>query len=150
MCTPLDSKILTQENYRDELRKSINATHERLENSVRLFNLKKAIEPINKEKLKSFPFHQWIDLNKDVKVYRRFDRFKEGYLSFYTIMEKGGEFGEHFHNDLIESTEVVKGEMYDTYDQSYYRKGDIAHYDRGQKHTPIATKKTLLDVLFKP
>tara|TARA_R110002051_G_scaffold299247_1_gene366357 strand:- start:21 stop:446 length:426 start_codon:yes stop_codon:yes gene_type:complete len=121
-----------------------------LMDTISLFNNSKAITPINKEQLKQFPFGVWMDLNSKVKVKRRRDRFKEGYLCFDTVMETGGEFGEHFHSDLIESTEVVQGEMYDTYDSKYYREGDVAHYDKGQKHTPIATKKTILHVLFKP
>lgn len=150
MCITLENKKLDQENYRNELRKSIEATHERLVNAVTLFNSKKAIEPINADQLRKFPYAEWITLNPLVKVRRRKNRFKEGYLCFDTLMEKGGEFGEHFHDDLIESTEVVDGEMYDTFDQSYYRKGDVAHYDKGRKHTPIATQKTVLHVLFKP
>lgn len=149
MCISTETK-LTQYNYRDELRKSVNATHDRLVNAVSLFNLKKAIEPIDAEQLREFPFFTWIPLNDKVKVYRKRDRFKDGYLCFLTEMEKDGEFGEHFHSDLIESTEVESGEMYDTYNQRFYRKNDVAHYDKGQKHTPIATKKTVLHVLFKP
>lgn len=121
-----------------------------LMDTIALFNENKAITPINKEQLKAFPFGVWIELNSKVKARRRKDRFKEGYLCFDTVMETGGEFGEHFHDDLIESTEVVQGEMYDTYDGKYYKEGDVAHYDKGQKHTPIATKKTILHVLFKP
>lgn len=149
MCT-LKNNDLTQENYRIELKKSLEATHERLINAVTLFNEKKAIKPINAEQLKAFPYGKWIDINKSVKVFRRKNRFKEGLLCFDTVMEKGGDFGEHFHDDLIESTEVIEGEMYDTYDHCYYRKGDVAHYDKGRKHTPIATEKTILHVLFKP
>ena len=136
-------KKLTQDNYRSELMISLNATHDRLVNAVSLFN------PINSEMLKKFPFFEWISLNDKVRIYRRGDRFPEKYLSFDTEMLEGGEFGEHFHADLIESTEVISGEMFDTYYQKYYKKGDVAHYDKGQKHTPIATKKTILHVLFK-
>tara|TARA_R110000851_G_scaffold117621_1_gene244424 strand:+ start:964 stop:1413 length:450 start_codon:yes stop_codon:yes gene_type:complete len=143
-------KELTQDNYRSELIISINATHDRLVNAVSLFNARKAINPINSEMLKKFPFFEWVSLNDKVRIYRRSDRFPEKYLSFDTEMLEGGEFGEHFHADLIESTEVVSGEMFDTYYQRYYKKGDVAHYDKGQKHTPIATKKTILHVLFKP
>tara|TARA_R110000772_G_scaffold156700_1_gene267885 strand:+ start:3101 stop:3550 length:450 start_codon:yes stop_codon:yes gene_type:complete len=143
-------KTFTQENYRRELITSINASHERLVNAVNLFNAHKAIEPINSDTLRTFEFFKWVELNDKVKVRRRRDRFNEKYLSFDTEMLEGGEFGEHFHADLIESTEVISGEMYDTYDQRYYRDGEVAQYDKGQKHTPIATKKTILHVLFKP
>lgn len=140
-----------------EKKQHVNQTMQDVENkfcslmdTISLFNKKRAIEPIDKDRLKQFPFGVWIDLNSKVKVKRLGDRFKEGYLSFDTVMEAGGEFGQHFHSDLIESTEVKQGEMYDTEDGKYYRDGDVAHYDKGQVHTPIATKKTVLHVLFKP
>lgn len=55
MCITLENKKLDQEDYRNELRKSIEATHERLVNAVTLFNSKKAIEPINADQLRKFP-----------------------------------------------------------------------------------------------
>jgi hypothetical protein len=149
MCITKETK-LTQDNYRDELRRSVNATHERLVNAVNLFNAHKAVKPINEDQLRQFPFFKWIPLNDKVKVYRRNDRFNGSQLCFDTVMEKDGEFGEHFHDDMIESTEVVSGEMYDTFQQRYYKEGEIADYGKGKKHTPIATKRTVLHVLFKP
>lgn len=149
MCTQ-ESKTLTQENYRKELIKSIDATHERLRNAVSLFNAGVAKKPINEEELRKFPFFEWIVLNHKVKIMRRKDRFNGRYLCFDTIMEEGGEFGEHFHEDLIESTDVVYGEIFDTHCQKYFKKGDVVDYSKGIKHTPIATKETLLHVLFKP
>ena len=65
-------------------------------------------------------------------------------------MEKGGCFGEHFHDDIIESAEVVYGELLDTSTDEVFKKGDVAHYEKGVKHTPVATEKCLLHVLFKP
>lgn len=118
--------------------------------TMQIFNAPVAIVPINKDRLKAFKFGVWESLNDKVKVRRRKDRFHEGYLCFDTIMETGGQFGEHFHGDLIESTEVVYGEMYDTYDRKTYKRGDVVHYDKGQKHTPVAKVKTRLHVLFKP
>ena len=138
-------------------KKNVEQTMEEVEmkfcslmNTISMFNKKTSKKPIDKAQLAMFPYGVWIELNHKVRVRRRKNRFKEGYLCFDTDMESGGEFGEHFHNDLIESTEVIQGEMYDTYDEKYYREGDVAHYDKGQKHTPIATKKTILHVLFKP
>ena len=106
-------------------------------------------EPINKEQLMSFEVGKWYDVNDKVKIRRRKYRFKE-YLNFDTVMKKGGEFGKHFHEDLIESTEVLQGEMIDLKDQKVYYVGDVMEYGKGQKHTPIATKDTILHVLFKP
>lgn len=144
MCTP-EKKHTVRDTMQDVENKFCS-----LMDTISLFNSKKGFEPINKEQLKQFPIGVWIELNSKVRARRRKNRFKEGYLCFDTIMEAGGEFGEHFHSDLIESTEVIQGEMYDTQDSKYYRDGDVAHYDKGQMHTPIATKKTILHVLFKP
>ena len=106
-------------------------------------------KPINKKDLESFPLNKWIDLGGGIKVRKRNNRFNT-YLNFDTTMEMGSEFGTHFHNDIIESCEVVEGLMYDTITKKYYKKGDVAHFDKGQKHEPIAIEETFLHVLFKP
>lgn len=152
MC--LNSKTLVDEfmdfdDYRNELKRSLAVTYSKLQEAVTNFNSKIAIEPINREALDSFPYMEWIVLNDKVEVRKRKKRFKD-YLCFDTRMKRGGEFGEHFHADMIESTEVVSGEMVDTYDGKIYKEGDVAHYETGEKHTPIATQDTLLHVLFKP
>lgn len=147
MCKP-ESKIKSQD-YKIALRAKINNSHNLLADTIKLFNATNGKKPINKDQLKAFPIGVWVSLNDKVRARRRRDRF-EGYLCFDTEMDEGGEFGEHFHDDLIESTEVVYGEMYDTSNGETYKAGDIAHYDKGESHTPIATKKTVLHVLFKP
>lgn len=148
MCNFRESKI-DEKDYRHELKRKLEASHSRLVHAVQKFNEPIAKRPINRQDLETFPFMKWVNLNHRVRVRKRANRFGD-YLCFDTEMEKDGEFGEHFHDDLIESTEVVYGEMVDTSDGGkIYAPGDVAHYNKGQKHTPIATMKTLLHVLFK-
>ena len=90
----------------------------------------------------------WKDIGSGIKIRKRKNRFST-FLNFDTKMEEGAEFGEHFHADIIESCEVIEGELFDELTNKYYKIGDVAHYDKGEKHKPIATKKTFLHVLFK-
>ncbi|QQV90904.1 hypothetical protein M1M24_gp33 [Polaribacter phage Freya_1] len=147
MCIETEPKKINT-TYREDLRIKLEASHCMLVNAVDRFNRKEAIKPISREELESFPLGVWVELNDKIKVKKRKNRFKT-YLNFDTIMEKGAEFGEHFHDDIIESCEVISGKMIDIVDNQVYKKGDVAHYDRGIKHTPIATEKTFLHVLFK-
>ena len=147
MCFDTD-KIYASEDYREELSRAIDASFLRLSNALNRFNDEKAIKPINREELDSFPLGVWIEVNDKIKVRKRKNRFKT-YLNFDTEMDEGSEFGEHFHTDMIESCEVVVGEMLDTSTGVIYKDGDVAHYNKGEKHTPVATKKTFLHVLFK-
>jgi len=140
---------MPKSDYREELLRSIDSSHQRLIKAVKGFNSEKATHPINKRELADFPFMVWVELNEYVKVRKRANRFTD-YLCFDTFMKKDGEFGEHFHDDIIESTEVVYGELLDTSDGKVYKDGQVAHYEKEIKHTPIATKDTLLHVLFKP
>lgn len=117
--------------------------------AVESFNSPIATRPINIKDLETFPLHKWIPLNDKVDIRKRKKRFGN-YLCFDTRMKENGRFGQHFHNDIIESTEVIYGEMLDTTNNEIYKAGDIAHYEKGEIHTPIATKDTLLHVLFKP
>mgnify|MGYP000554295174 CR=1 FL=1 len=105
--------------------------------------------PINKKDLGLFEFGRWYELNDKVRVKRRKQRF-HSLLCFDTEVEEGGEFGRHFHEDLIESCDIVYGEMKDLEDGEIYREGDIMEYGKGKEHQPIALKKTKLHVLFKP
>ena len=134
--------------YREDLLRSIEASHGRLVNAVNTFNLKEATIPINKADLESFPFMTWHSLNDFIQIRKRGNRF-DGYLCFDTKMKKGGAFGEHFHDDIIESCEIITGEMLDAYDGRVYLPGMVAHYEKGEKHIPIALKDTMLHVLFK-
>ena len=105
--------------------------------------------PINKEDLEKFPLLEWVDLNDKVSIRRRNNLFGE-YLNFDTKLEKDGEFGEHFHNDIIENAEIISGRMLDKLDGHIYNAHDVMHYEKGEKHQPLALEKTLLKVIFKP
>lgn len=148
MCINHKDDMTEEEDYRDVLTKRIQDTYNKLQQAVLAFN-SPFNEAINKEQLDTFPLMKWITLNEKVKIRKRRNRFSS-YLCFDTHMKEGGKFGEHFHEDIIESAEVVSGEMLDTSNNVVYTAGDVAHYERGEKHTPIATKDTLLHVLFKP
>lgn len=135
-------------DYRLVLQEALDDSHEKLvaavENHISNTNV-----AINIDDLKSFPTGVWVNIGDKIKAKKRKNRFKH-YLNFSIEMEPGAKFSEHFHNDTIESTEVEYGEILDTSTNKTYKAGDVAHYDEGIKHTPIAVKgKTLLHVLFK-
>lgn len=105
-------------------------------------------KPINRADLELFPLMEWVDIGGGIRIRKRKNRFKD-YLNFDTEMEKGAEFGNHFHDDIIESCEVVKGLLFDGLTNKYYKKGDVAHYEKSERHEPIAIEHTFLHVLFK-
>ena len=135
------------EDYRDELKRVMEASQSRLARAVDR-HIRQINKPINVEDLASFPLGEWEDLSKNISVKRRASRFGS-LLSFEVKMTKDAEFSEHFHEDAIESTEVVEGEILDTSSGIVYKKGDVAHYENNIPHTPVATKDTELHVLFK-
>lgn len=139
---------LFSKNKSDKAYKKVKEDFNNLISIISAFNGKIHI-PINKEDLIKFPIGAWVLVNELVRIRRRKQRFGD-HLNFDTIMEKGGEFGSHFHEDMLESCEIEYGEMKDLEDNRIYKKGDVMEYDKGQHHTPIATKKTRLHVLFKP
>lgn len=142
-------QTIENKDYRDDLLEILKSSYSNFFQAVANFNAPVAKDPINIEDLDSFPLMSWVQLNSKIKVRKRNKRFKD-HLCFDTKMDKGANFGEHFHEDTIESTEVIYGEMLDTSTDTVYKDGDVAHYEKGEKHTPIATKDTLLHVLFKP
>ena len=146
MC--IQKKHNYKEEYRSELMRSIEASHSRLVHAVEAHRENKDNKPINNEDLNSFPLGVWVEINDKIRGKKRKNRFSN-YLNFDVEIEKGGEFGEHFHNDVIESTEVIYGELLDTSSGKVYKKGDVAQWEKGEKHTPIAMFKTLVHVLFK-
>lgn len=121
---------------------------EKLKETIRAFNGINH-EPINKADLLQFKVGKWYHINKDVRIRKRKERFKT-YLNFDTEIKKGGGFGGHFHEDLIESTEVVSGAIRDLTDNELYLSGDVMEYGKGIIHEPIAEEDTFLHVLFKP
>lgn len=140
-------KILSSKRS-DEAYREVTKDYDNLIKIIAAFNGKE-YTPINRESLMTFPEGVWVEVNDKVKVRRRKHRFHD-HLNFDTIMAKGGEFGKHFHNDVLESAEVLYGKMQDLQDNKIYLKGDVMEYAKGQKHTPIALEETKLHVLFKP
>jgi len=140
--------MIKEDDYRKVLTKGVQESYEKLQKAILKLNALRAKEPINKESLEAFPLMVWVPLNDKVKIRKRKNRFNS-YLAFDTIMKKEGRFGEHFHEDIIESAEVISGELLDTSTNEVFRSGDIAHYEKGVIHTPIATEDTVLHVLFK-
>ena len=146
----MQSTESNKQDWRENYLSKIDASVMRYKNAIKNFSRKVSVDPINKQDLESFPVLEWKNINESVSVMRRKSRFGE-IMSFDTKMEAGSEFGEHFHDDLIESAEVISGEMVDVSENNkVYKSGDIAEYGKGIKHTPIATKETVLHVLFKP
>jgi len=140
-------KVEKKEDYRIELQRALDVSHNRLIKAIDN-HINESCEPINLDDLASFPLGVWIEVGRDIKAKKRKNRFRD-FLNFDVEMKAGAEFSEHFHSDIIESTEVMQGEMYDVSAGKIYKAGDVANYNEGTKHKPIATKETLLHVLFK-
>ena len=132
----------------DKTLEDIETSYEGLLNTLDAFNGEVEM-PIGRKKLEGFKMLKWEALNSKVKIRRRKNLFGD-YLNFDTIMKKGGEFGRHFHDDIIESCEIISGRMQDLETNIIYEADDVMHYDRGQHHTPIALEDTVLKVIFKP
>lgn len=153
MClSAIDSPVLVMDysQNRIDILTAIRDSHKTLLRTVKAFN--NDLKPsggINKKDLEAFPLFVWVDLNENIKVRKRKNVFGE-YLNFDTEIKMGGEFGRHFHDDIIESCEVISGKMQDAEDGAIYEVGDIMHYEKGEPHIPIALEYTVLKVLFKP
>lgn len=137
----------SNEDYRTELKRALEASQSRLARAVDR-HIRQINKPINVEDLDAFPFGEWVHLSKNISAKKRANRFGS-LLSFDIKMNKDAKFSEHFHEDAIESTEVVEGEILDTSSGIVYKKGNVAQYEHGIPHTPVATKDTELHVLFK-
>ena len=141
------NKEALKEDYRVELKRAMDVSHERLIKAIDN-HIVASEDPIDLDDLSTFPLGVWVQVGKKIKAKKRKNRFLH-FLNFDVEMKAGAKFSEHFHSDTIESTEIIKGEMFDVSSGKIYKNGDVAHYSQGVKHTPIATKETLLHVLFK-
>ena len=139
--------ILNSKHYRIELRERLDTSFNEMSKAISR-HLDKSTKPINAKDLDAFPLGKWESLGDNIKAKKKRNRFLS-YLSFDIKMEEGARFAEHFHSDVIESTEVIEGEMLDTTTGILYVKGDVAHWLNNEKHTPVALKATKLHVLFK-
>jgi len=139
--------IINSKNYRITLKEMVDTSFNEMSTAISRL-LDKSTKPINAKDLDAFPLGKWEKLGDNIKAKKKRNRFLS-YLSFDIKMEEGARFAEHFHSDVIESTEVIEGEMLDTTTGMLYVKGDVAHWDKDVKHTPVALKYTKLHVLFK-
>ena len=138
-------------NKSSNIIEAINSDYTDLQQKVnnRLLGIVK--KPINYDDLKSYKINEEVWLTSKICFVRRADRFKgkDTLLSFEVMMKKGGKFGKHFHNDVIESSEVISGELHDLVDGRKYKAGEVLHYNKNKEHTPVALEKSFLHVLFK-
>jgi hypothetical protein len=134
-------------DYRKEISQAIALSHQRLLSVVER-GLNETNESINYIDIDSFPTNVWINLGDYIKVKKRNNRFGN-LLNLDVHMKSGAKFSEHFHDDAIESTEVIYGEMLDVTTNTIYEKGAVVDYSFSVKHKPVALKETLLHVLYK-
>lgn len=135
----------------DELKERLEVLHHYHSNlltSIEAFNGESENNIINRNNLSDFPLLKWVDLNDKVRVRRRKNIFGN-YLNFDTKMEKGGEFGAHFHEDMIESCEIIDGCVLDSLTNERFYSHDVMHYNKGVIHRPVALKDSILKVIFK-
>ena len=136
----------------DEAMAYLRTQHEeiihKLDNVLNTFNGANETKAINQEDLMLFPIYEWVELNKDVWIRRRNDVFGD-ILNFDTIIKNGGGFGDHYHQWLLESCEVISGKIVDLNTKKEYFAGDIAEFDHEESHHIIADTNARLKVLFK-
>lgn len=141
-------------NYKEkhsQLKKQMDELNERhnvLMSVLDAFNGENPV-PINYNQLLKFPLFEWVKLNDKVSIQRRNMLFKD-HLNFDTTILKGGEFGKHFHDDVIENCEILSGSLKDLTDNAIYKAGEVMHYEKGEHHTPVALEDSILRVIFKP
>lgn len=131
---------------RTKMLQDLDLKHDMFINALDNFS-GKGNQDIPLAELKKFKFMEWVYLNDKVKFRRRKDM--DDYLMFDCVMEKGGEFGMHLHTDCVEISEVVKGQLTDMQTNTTYNVGDIAKFEKGQKHLPISIEDTVLRVFFR-
>ena len=139
--------MLKQKTLREQIAE-VDKFHKDLMEVLDMFNGKKIL-PINYNQLLKFPLFEWVALNDKVSIRRRKMLFGD-HINFDTKILKDGEFGKHFHDDVIESTELRSGKLIDKEDNKIYYAGDVMHYDKGVSHRPVALEDTILRVIFKP
>ena len=148
MCMKREIKV-EMEEYRSLLMAEVEASQKRLLNAIHKYNNNDIKIPLEKEDLVSFPLGIWIVINNHIRVKKRKNRFYS-YLNFMVEMNNNTELGVHFSANLLESAEVLDGEVLDVDDDNkIYKKGDVAEWKKGEKHKLISKGKSKLHVLFK-
>lgn len=128
-------------NIRKELNKSIHGG--------------KNVVSLSKEALKNFPLMKWQKLAEGVMSRRRNVHFPDPFnpdkeiWNFDTQMIEGAMFGKHFHPDLMESCEAVRGSFINDTTGRIYKEGDIALFPHNETHEVRALENCLLRVLFR-
>lgn len=140
-------KHILDRQERRKMLEELDIRHSMFINALDNFKGKGDHTDIPFAELKKFPFMEWVYLNDKVKFRQR--QPLDNYLMFDTYMEKGGEFGMHFHSDCVEYTEVVRGKMVDIQTNQQYNEGQMAIYGAKEKHIPVAMEDTILRVFFK-
>ena len=151
MCTKKECKVDNSEYKRklNEQLKAVEASQKRLYDIVKMYNKGSLKRPIQRADLVAFPLGIWVDINDKIRAKKRKNRFYS-FLNFIVEMEKGAELGVHFHSDLLESAEVLEGEVIDIMDDNKpYEVGDVAEWKKKEKHQLVSVQKTKLHVLFK-
>ena len=143
----IDIEQMSTLEYRHELKRAIETSHNRLKQAVENLTKNESNKPINAVDLMSFPVNVWVNMAEGIDVKRGNKRFD--LINMQARMKAGSSFTKHFHNDVIESTEVISGEMYDITTGKTYHEGDVAYWKNGEIHEPIATRDTHCHVLFK-
>lgn len=145
----INSKMCEKNIFVDtrDIEKDYNNLISRLDNVLSTFRGHSS-KPINYNDFEAFPLFEWISLDEKVKIQRRKMHFGD-YLNFHCTLKKGGRFNEHFHEDIIESTEVIKGKVLDLMTAEMYNEGDVLTYGTNEKHDVIALEDTEIKVLFK-
>ena len=127
----------------------LNNSHDALVEMLDRMNERKAGMQSRRD-LMLFPELVWVNINKDVKVRRKKMRFGD-HIVFEGILKKGGVFFEHFHDDSIESTEILFGSLKDLNDNNrVYKQHDVMHFEKNKVHTIVALEDTELNIIFKP
>jgi len=127
----------------------LNSSHNALVEMLDQMNTKRPGMQSRRD-LMLFPELVWININRKVKVRRKKMRFGE-YLVFDGILKEGGAFFEHFHDDSIESTEVISGSLKDVNNNNkVYKQHDVMHFEKNRLHTIVALEDTELNIIFKP
>jgi len=127
----------------------LNSSHNALVEMLDQMNTKRPGMQSRRD-LMLFPELVWININRKVKVRRKKMRFGE-YLVFDGILKEGGTFFEHFHDDSIESTEVISGSLKDVNNNNkVYKQHDVMHFEKNRLHTIVALEDTELNIIFKP
>ena len=106
--------------------------------------------PINRKDLEQFPSFEWLFVDKEERGgFQKRNNHFDNYLNFDLKMKQKGRINKHFHEDIIESIDVIKGRVIDLETAKIHNEGDVIVYQPGEKHDLYAIKDSELKVLCK-